>query len=385
MISTITISAVNVGLALEATWIIVRKTFHQCNGFGVIYYLSKKFTECESRYTVIEKLCCALAWAAKRLRQYMLYHTTWLILKLDPLRYIYEKPYLSSQIARWQVLLAKYDIVYMIRKAMEGSVIVDHLADHAMEDYEPLNFDFPDEDVLVVEEGKSKWWTMYFDGAVNVCGNETGAMIISPNKKQYPVSVKLQFGCTNNTTEYEDCILGLEAALELKIRKIDVYGDSMLIICLVKGKWKTRDEQLRPYQEYLSKLAREFEEIEFTHLRREGNQFIDALATLAFMAKIDFGHKEKPKHIDIKNNLAHCCSVEIDGNPWYYDTKNSLQNQAYPMGASKIDKKTLGRLAMDFYLDGKILYKKSSDGTLLRCLDEAKAKDALWEVHERMP
>jgi hypothetical protein len=26
----------------------------------VIYYLSKKFTECESRYTVIEKLCCAL-------------------------------------------------------------------------------------------------------------------------------------------------------------------------------------------------------------------------------------------------------------------------------------------------------------------------------------
>jgi len=25
-----------------------------------IYYLSKKFTECESRYTVIEKLYCAL-------------------------------------------------------------------------------------------------------------------------------------------------------------------------------------------------------------------------------------------------------------------------------------------------------------------------------------
>jgi ribonuclease HI len=35
--------------------------------------------------------------------------------------------------------------------------------------------------------------------------------------------------------EYEACILGLEAALELKIKKIDVYGDSMLIICQVKG------------------------------------------------------------------------------------------------------------------------------------------------------
>ena len=61
-----------------------------------IYYQSKKFTKCESRYTVIEKLCCALTWAEKRLRRYMLYHTMWLISKLNPLRYICEKPYLSS-------------------------------------------------------------------------------------------------------------------------------------------------------------------------------------------------------------------------------------------------------------------------------------------------
>ena len=37
---------------------------------------------------------------------------------------------------------------------------------------------------------------------------------------------------------------------------------------------------------------------------------------------------------------------------------------------------------MGFYLDGEILYKKSSDITLLRCLDEAEARDALREVHE---
>jgi hypothetical protein len=61
-----------------------------------IYYLSKKFTECESRYIVIDKLYCALAWATKRLCQYMLYHTTWFISTLDPLRYISEKPYMSS-------------------------------------------------------------------------------------------------------------------------------------------------------------------------------------------------------------------------------------------------------------------------------------------------
>jgi ribonuclease HI len=61
---------------------------------------------------------------------------------------------------------------------------------------------------------------MYFDGVVNVCGNGVSVVIISPDKKQYPISVKLQFRCTNNTTEYEACILVLEVVLELNIRKI---------------------------------------------------------------------------------------------------------------------------------------------------------------------
>ena len=66
----------------------------------------------------------------------------------------------------------------------------------------------------------------------------------------------------------------------MNIRKINVYGDSILIICQVKGKRQTKDEKLRPYQKYLFKLAREFKEIKFTHLVREGNHFADALVTL---------------------------------------------------------------------------------------------------------
>jgi hypothetical protein len=40
----------------------------------------------------------------------------------------------------------------------------------------------------------------------------------------------------------------------------------MLIICQIKGEWQTKEEKLRPYQEYLSTLAKEFKEIKFTHL-----------------------------------------------------------------------------------------------------------------------
>ncbi|RDX70171.1 hypothetical protein CR513_50610, partial [Mucuna pruriens] len=56
-----------------------------------IYYLSKKFTKCEKRYSTFEQTCCALVWAAKRLRQNMLARTTWLIAKMDPLKYSFGK------------------------------------------------------------------------------------------------------------------------------------------------------------------------------------------------------------------------------------------------------------------------------------------------------
>ena len=78
-----------------------------------IYYLSKKFMDYESKYSSLEKMCFTLAWAAQRLRQYMLYHTTWLIARLDPIKYIFEKPSLFGRIARWQVLLSEFDILYV--------------------------------------------------------------------------------------------------------------------------------------------------------------------------------------------------------------------------------------------------------------------------------
>ena len=97
-----------------------------------IYYLSKKFTDCETRYTMLEKTCCALAWAAKRLRHYMVNHTTWLISRMDPIKYIFEKPAVTGKIARWQMLLSEYDIVYKAQKTIKGSVLAEHLA------YQPL-------------------------------------------------------------------------------------------------------------------------------------------------------------------------------------------------------------------------------------------------------
>ena len=84
----------------------------------------------------MEKICCALAWSVKKLRQYMLCHTTWLITKIDPIKYIFEKLSLLRRVARWQVQLSKYNIQYVSQKAIKGSTIADFLVERASEDYE---------------------------------------------------------------------------------------------------------------------------------------------------------------------------------------------------------------------------------------------------------
>ena len=78
-----------------------------------IYYLIKKFTTCKMNYSLLKRACCTLVWATYRLRQYMLSYTTWLVSKMDPFKYIFEKPTLTGRIARWQVLLSEFDIVYV--------------------------------------------------------------------------------------------------------------------------------------------------------------------------------------------------------------------------------------------------------------------------------
>ena len=69
------------------------------------------------------------------------------------------------------MLLAEYDIVYTPRKAIKGSVVADHLAEHAISDPGPMWMDFPDESIMNTEKSKGalvqKTWVMNFDGASN--------------------------------------------------------------------------------------------------------------------------------------------------------------------------------------------------------------------------
>uniref|UniRef100_A0A2N9GG57 Uncharacterized protein n=1 Tax=Fagus sylvatica TaxID=28930 RepID=A0A2N9GG57_FAGSY len=274
-----------------------------------IYYLSKKFTEPETRYLLVEKTCCALAWASKKLRQYMLYYTTWLVSRMDPIKYIFEKPALTGKIARWQVLLSEFDILFVARKAIKGQAIADYLADYPSEQLELMDSEFPDEDVMTVDEDNHGRWKLYFDGAANAVGS---------------------------------------------------------------GNWRGLG---------IAKGT--------TNSYRSHNHFADALATLASLIKLVEGDDVRPLRIETRDIPAYCVCVEecmnveaeIDNKPWYYDIKRFIQDREYPPRATENEKKYIRRMAFQFFLSGEILYKRTHDATLLRCVDAEEANRLIQEMH----
>ncbi|XP_077224177.1 uncharacterized protein LOC143857604 [Tasmannia lanceolata] len=353
-----------------------------------VYYLSKKMLEYEQKYTSLEKTCLALVWATQRLRHYLLSQRVILLSRMDPLKYLFEKPALTGRTARWLLLLSEFDITYVTQKSIKGRAVAEQLAEIPIKETGILRTDFPDEQIMTMEEESYEpRWTLYFDGASNQKGQGVGALLISPRNEHIPLAVKLQFECTNNMAEYEACIVGLEAALALGIDELDAYGDSMLIICQTKGKWKTREDRLIPYHEYLDVLVDQFKNITFTFLPRTKNRFADALATLASMIDIPDGKKMRPITIQEQWVPAHCDVIEIaarcpDGQPWFTDIKNFISGQGHPAEASSKERRTLQKLASNFVICGNELYRRSFDGIQLLCITEDQAAKILEETHE---
>ena len=133
----------------------------------------------------------------------------------------------DGKTAKWVLLLSKFDIKYVTQKFVKGRAIAHHLAHCSSEEVEEIQGDFLDENIMGIEVES---WKMYFDGATNQTGSGIGVLLISPKGTHIPFFGRLNFPATNNSIEYEACIMGLRAALGLGLKELEVYGDLVLII-----------------------------------------------------------------------------------------------------------------------------------------------------------
>ena len=95
-----------------------------------------------------------------------------------------------------------------------------------------------------------------------------------------------------------------------------------------------------------------------THSRTQ-NELADALATIALMIKHSDTNHIDSLHIECKEHPVHFSDVEeeTEGLPWYFDIKKYLETESYLEDSTSNHKKSIRRLALNFFLSEKILYK----------------------------
>jgi ribonuclease HI len=98
---------------------------------------------------------------------------------------------------------------------------------------------------------------------------------------------------TNNVAEYQGVLAGLRQARLLGAPRVLMRADSLLVVNQQLGRWKVRNEGLRPLADEARRLARGFQRVTWQHVPRERNRRADALANRA-MDRYSRGERSSP-------------------------------------------------------------------------------------------
>ncbi|KAF3682534.1 putative actin-like [Capsicum annuum] len=95
---------------------------------------------------------------------------------------------------------------------------------------------------------------------------------------------------------------------------------------------------------------------------------------------------EVGQHFSSRDQHAYYNLIEeeINGEPWFFDIKRHIQSGKYPTHATSDQKRTIRCLDSGFFLSGGILYKRTPNLGLLRCVDVREASTIMVEVHSRV-
>jgi hypothetical protein len=77
----------------------------------VVFYLSRRMLDAETRYPEIEKLCLCLFFTCTKLHHILLSAETIIICKSDIIKHMLSAPVLKSRLEKWMFALSKFDIV----------------------------------------------------------------------------------------------------------------------------------------------------------------------------------------------------------------------------------------------------------------------------------
>ncbi|MFN8489231.1 MAG: ribonuclease HI family protein [Caldilineaceae bacterium] len=158
------------------------------------------------------------------------------------------------------------------RSPVSGKVVVGTLDDKARVDdphaMSPLPGQAPEQPIAIIFDGGSK----------GNPGQGYGSYTLRwPGAQQQLVRLRFGDHVTNNEAEYDTLIAALEAVLKRladngaapSTAKLDIRGDSLLVINQVQGKWQCKEERLQTRRDEVRKLLQPFGQWQLIHHDRK--------------------------------------------------------------------------------------------------------------------
>jgi ribonuclease HI len=169
--------------------------------------------------------------------------------------------------AKWACELGAHDIEFRPRTAIKTQALVDFISEWT-------------EHQVPESPEVTEIWRMYFDGSLRLQGAGAGILFIAPRGEQLKYALQLLFPASNNVAEYEALVHGLSITVSLGIKRLMVYGDSLVVISQVNKDWDYLTDSMNKYYAAVRKLEDKFEGLEFHHVERDSNVATDALSKL---------------------------------------------------------------------------------------------------------
>jgi hypothetical protein len=116
----------------------------------VVFYLSKRMLDMETRYHEIEKLCLYLFFTCTKLWHILLFAEIIIIWRSDAIKLMLSAPVLKGRLRKWMFALSELNIWYQPAKAVKGQALSDLIAKKINTNVATLSVHA---------------WAMYFDGS----------------------------------------------------------------------------------------------------------------------------------------------------------------------------------------------------------------------------
>ena len=119
------------------------------------------------------------------------------------------------------------------------------------------------------------------DGASHQTRVSIGFQLKSPARERIKQAIHLSFSVSNNESEYEAILVGIELAVIVSTDKLLILSDSQLVVGQINEEHESRDPRMEKYVSLVKQRLDNFSAWKLKHVTRDCNEKADALAAIA--------------------------------------------------------------------------------------------------------